>query len=259
MIGLISLVDNAQQKAKADVKKRKLYMLQEKTTNLMTRLPPSLQRCVQLSQEKGASTWLTALPLEHHNFSLHKSEFKDAIALCYNLPLQRLPSMCKCGSIFNVEHALSCPTGGYPTIRHNEVRDITASLLQQVCYNVAVEPHLQPLSGETMSLKSSNSDDAVCLDVSARGVRGGRFERTFFDVRVFNPSAQSNRQPSLISVYRRHEKEKKRLYEQRVLEVEHSTFTPLVMSATGGMAPIATTFYSRLASMISEKQRIPYP
>ena len=190
--------DNAQQKAKANVKKRKLYMLQDKTTNLMTRLPPSLQRCVQLSQEKGASTWLTALPLEHHNFSLHKSEFKDAIALHYNLPLQRLPSMCKCGSIFNVEHALSCPTGGYPTIRHNEVRDLTASLLQQVCYDVAVEPHLQPLSGETMSLKSSNTDDAARLDVSARRVWGGRFERTFFDIRVFNPSAQSNRQPSLI-------------------------------------------------------------
>ena len=77
--------------------------------------------------------------------------------------------------------------------------------------------------------------------------------------RVFNPCGRSNRSStSLLSVYRKHEKEKKRQYEQRVLEVEHGTFTLLVMSATGGMAPIATTFYSRLASMISEKNGLPY-
>ena len=34
--------------------------------------------------------------------------------------------------------------------------------------------------------------------------------------------------------YRKHENEKKRAYEQRIREVEHSSFTPLVLSATGG-------------------------
>ena len=52
--------------------------------------------------------------------------------------------------------------------------------------------------------------------------------------------------------------EKKQSYEQRILEVEHGSFTPLVMSATGGMGSMATTFYSRLASMLSEKRRMPY-
>ena len=32
-----------------------------------------------------------------------------------------------------------------------------------------------------------------------------------------------------------------------------ATFTPLVMSATGGMGRAATTFFKRLANMISEK------
>ena len=41
-------------------------------------------------------------------------------------------------------------------------------------------------------------------------------------------------------------------------EVEHATFTPLVMSVTGGMGKSATTFYKRLASMISEKRDTPY-
>ena len=82
-------------------------------------------------------------------------------------------------------------------------------------------------------------------------------EKAFLDVRVFNPSAQSNGRGPL---YRRHEQEKKRQYEQRVQEVsfEHATFTPLVMSITGGMGKAATTFYKRLASMISDKRDVLY-
>ena len=36
---------------------------------------------VDLAQEEGASTWLTALPLEEFGFSLHKGAFRDALAL----------------------------------------------------------------------------------------------------------------------------------------------------------------------------------
>ena len=52
--------------------------------------------------------------------------------------------------------------------------------------------------------------------------------------------------------------EKKRSYEQRIREVEHSIFTPLVLSSTGGMGKAATTFYKRLSSMLSEKRDVPY-
>ena len=71
-------------------------------------------------------------------------------------------------------------------------------------------------------------------------------------------NAQSNRQTSLQSTYRHHEQEKKRQYDQRIREVEHSTFTPLVLSITGGMGRAATTFYKRLAAMLSEKRDVPY-
>ncbi len=53
---------------------------------------------------------------------------------------------------------------------------------------------------------------------------GGRFERTYFDVRVFNPHAKSHRQSSLSTCYCKH---KKRAYEQCIKEVEHSSFTLL--------------------------------
>ena len=138
-------------------------------------------------------------------------------------------------------------------MRHNEVRDITATLLTEVCHGVSTEPNLQPLSGESMSHRSAINESGVRLDIAMYGFWGGRFEKAFFEVRVFNPSTQSNRQGSLSSVYRKHEQEKRREYDQRVHEVEHATFTPLVLSTTGGMGRATTTFYKRLASMVAEK------
>ena len=40
--------------------------------------------------------------------------------------------------------------------------------------------------------------------------------------------------------------------------MEHATFTPLVMSDTGGIGRASTMFYKRLASMISEKRNTEY-
>ena len=56
-------------------------------------------------------------------------------------------------------------------------------------------------------------------------------ESSFFDVRGFNPGAPSNH--PFKSAYRRHEREKRRQYEQRVREVEHGHFTLLVFTTTG--------------------------
>ena len=55
-----------------------------------------------------------------------------------------------------------------------------------------------------------------------------------------------------------HESLKKRLYERRVREVEHSSFTPLVFSLTGGLGPAASAFYKCLASQLSDKWKQPY-
>ena len=78
-----------------------------------------------------------------------------------------------------------------------------------------------------------------------------RGQCAFFDVRVFNPLAPSNCRSSLNTTYRHHESLKKRNYEQRVREVEHGSFTTLVFSATGGMAPAATIAFKRLTSLLA--------
>ena len=85
------------------------------------------------------------------------------------------------------------------------------------------------------------------------GVWGGTFERNYLDVRVFNPHARSNRHANLQSVYRKDEQIKKYAYEQRIIEFEHATFSPLVLYATGGLAREADTFYKRLVSMLASK------
>lgn len=117
-----------------------------------------------------------------------------------------------------MDHALSCPKGGFSILRHNEihVRDTTASLLTEVCSNVGVEPDLQPVTSNQLDGASANSQDGAGLDISANGVCwGGRYEKTF-DVRVFNPIAPSSQHLTPAATYRKHEREKKRVYEQRI-------------------------------------------
>ena len=74
---------------------------------------------------------------------------------------------------------LSCPTGGFPIMRHNELRDVTVNLLQEVCHDVCSEPHLQQLSGEVLNGRTSIRGDNARLDVSACGYWGCRLERAF--------------------------------------------------------------------------------
>ena len=130
---------------------------------------------------------------------------------------------------------------------------------QQNCfqrYATVSPPNL--ISNPLKEKYSEELQDGARLDIAANGFWGGRFERAFFDVRVFNPHAPSNRQLSLPSTYQRHENQKKRVYEQRIRDVEHGSFVPLVMSVTGGLGRIATTVYKRLASMLSNKWNQPY-
>ena len=165
--------------------------------------------------DDGASSWLSARPLQEHGFALHKGAFRVAIALRYGWEPTNLPSHCACGEPFDSCHALTCSKGGFTIARHNEIRDLTASLLREVCTDVEVEPRLQPLSGEVFLHSSANRDPEARLDVKARGLWGGTFECAFFDVRVFNPRTRSNEgRRSTASVFRRHEQHKRRLYNQ---------------------------------------------
>ncbi len=130
--------------------------------------------------------------------------------------------------------------------------------MTEVCHDVCVEPSLQHLSGEALSYATATTEDEARLDIRAKGFWGNRHQRAFFDVRVFNPNAPTYRSLQLATVYHRHEREKQRMYEQRVHEVELGSFTPLVFSTSGGMAKSTTIAYKRLASMLADKRDQPY-
>ena len=167
---------------KSIISKRNKDRSIEEADILYSHLPDQLQRAVDLAKEKGASTWLTVLPLTEHGFSLHRSAFQDALALRYGWSPSKLPSKCICGKNFTVEHTLSCARGAFPSIRHNEIRDLTANLLTEVCNDVRIEPDLHPVLSDQLSGATANSQDGARLDLSANGVWGGRYEKTFFNV-----------------------------------------------------------------------------
>ena len=57
----------------------------------------------------------------------------------------------------------------------------------EICANVTIEPHLQPLTGEHLDYRTTNREDNARLDVAADGFWRISGQRAFFDVQVFNP------------------------------------------------------------------------
>ena len=94
-------------------------------------VPSALSRSINIAQEPGASTWLSTVPLRDHDFILHKSDYRDALCLRYGWMPALLLKSCVCGVSFTVEHALSCPRGGFLFVCHNDIRDSIAHL--QIC------------------------------------------------------------------------------------------------------------------------------
>ena len=82
---------------------------------------------------------------------------------------EQLPSRCVCDQKFTIEHALSCPRGGFPSIRHNEIRDITADVLT-----------LNPVTGDRLALRSANREDGARLDIVAKNFWGRDRQHAFF-------------------------------------------------------------------------------
>ena len=132
---------------------------------------PKQQRCARAAKEKGTSSWLSVVPIKELGFALHKRAFRDAIALRYGWLLHLVPSLCRCGEPFEVDHVLSCRHGGFHTLRHKEIRDLLAGLFREVCHDVSVDPCLQPLTGEQFPASTNKSDEAR-LDIRARGFWG---------------------------------------------------------------------------------------
>ena len=154
-----------------------------------------------------------------------------------------------------IDHTLSCKHGGHLIFRHNRVHGVNAEFLREVCHDVKTEPGLLPIYCKD-AIQGSDAEN-VRLDISARGLYGP-LQKTMFDFRIFHPNAATYRNRDISSVYIQHEQEKRKKYEQRVTQVEKCSFTQLVYSTTGGMAPTVLEFHKRLARLVAEKRNERY-
>ena len=158
---------------------------------------------------------------------------------------------CECGAISDIDHTLTCKKGGYIIMRHNAIRDLEAEILRDICHDVKIEPELLPTNNNYHS--SNNNSENARLDVSAIGV-WAPYERTFVDIRIFHPNAPCHRNKNLKQIYREQENEKKRQYNDRVINIERATFTPLVFSTFGGMSKECEAYHRRVAQLIARKK-----
>ena len=224
-------------------------LLKQKAALVQDTLPEATTKAMKQASTKGASSWLSVIPLAEHGFTLNKGEFRDALAIRYNKPLSDLPSHCPCGDRYDLNHALNCKRGGFVIMRHDNVRDFEANLLRKICNDVETEPRLQPLEGE--GVNGLAGDDAR-PDIRARSAWRNA-QNAFFDVCITNTDCASQRHLSDEQILRIHENDKKRSYNDRIMNIEHGTFTPLVYTVNGGAGPEAERLHKHLADKISQK------
>ena len=220
-------------------------------STLLTDLSTRQQQLVAIAGEKGVSSWLTAMPSWAGGTVLKKSDFRDALCIRYGFQLDGIPESCVCGGQMDAHHALTCPTGGYPSARHDEVRDLLAGVMKELLPDVETEPRLQPLQGENLKTSCNQSQEAR-LDIRARGF-WSRQQDAFFDVRVTDPRPSLLCRSEILSQLRSHEQSKKAMYGERVNNVERAAFTPLVFSTNGMAGPETTIFLKSLAALVIER------
>ena len=141
-------------------------------------------------------------------------------------------------------------------MRHNNVRDFEANLLKTMHNDVEIEPALQEITNEKIP---GNRNDEARPDIRAWGVwRPG--QNAFFDIRLTNVNENANYQKhqTFENLLKKHEKEKKWVYNNRIMNVEHGTFTPLVFPLAGGESPETSMFHKHIAQKYCQKNEEKY-
>ena len=80
----------------------------------------------------------------------------------------------------------------------------------------------------------------------------------FFDVRVTHVNSNTSQGKPTAAIFKEQETDKRK-YQQRVLEVEIGSFTPLIFGTNGGMGKECEMFMKHLAEKLAEKHVEGYP
>ena len=230
---------------------------------------PSLRN--MLTRASNSGTWLSAIPNNLCDNALSREEFRDNIRLRYGLvPLNLEPVCDGCGKRADVQHYFSCPHGGLPSIRHDDLGRTIASIAKDALSKsyVGREPRIIP-SGEQRPGRNSNAAGSNATSTQTQGredrTRGDVFIHGFWskgtgcvmDVRITDTSAKSYRKKDPRKVLATQEKEKKDKHLRKCLE-RRKHFTPLVFSVDGMAGREAKKAMKHLASMLAEKWERPH-
>ena len=84
--------------------------------------------------------------------------------------IHNLPTSCPCGSEFDIQYSMSCKKGGYISIGHNDLGNLTAHVMSEVCKDTEIEPKHQYLGKSCGTSNNSNEAGHISrLEVSGNG------------------------------------------------------------------------------------------
>ena len=115
-----------------------------KTTN--KQLTEAQQRPIEFKHPFGSQHFR----LNKLCYVITRNLFCDLIRLRYGWNLTRILRRCECGSNLTIEHALSCKKGGFVSLRHYHLRNISSSTK----YVMAFPPMLHKLTSECFKERS---------------------------------------------------------------------------------------------------------
>jgi hypothetical protein len=146
----------------------------------------------------------------------------------------------------DTNHALNCPYGGLPKVRHDEIRDVLANILRQTGVGpVSTEPLL--------NLPGVNRTKG---DIQVRGLlRPGH--GTVMDVKVMNTSAPSVSGSTVAAVLQSAETQKETKY-RAAAQAQGVSFISLVFGVDGSMGVHANAFLRRVSGLLAMKWNQPY-
>ena len=163
---IYSVSETEQNSIKSNIKINKEERYKATFTKLRTQLNEKQKRLNDITQGK-VSNWLKTYPISDQGYDLNK-QLWDCVRLRYGWRLTNIPSACSYGSKMDIQHAISYKKGGFITIIHNDLRDLTANLWTEVYKDVNIEPQLIPVTGETFNNRTGNTSNEARVDTKSR-------------------------------------------------------------------------------------------
>ncbi|CAH3174262.1 unnamed protein product [Porites lobata] len=170
---------------KREINAKRRAAIKSRIDKIDESLSPDLLQAVQQTRDKGASSWLNAIPIEEHGLALNRRSLATPFAFSTT-------SLCLISLV---------------------------TVLVEKCLLSTMRCHARR--------ESTVTSREARLDAKAGGFwTPGVTE--FFDVRVTHVNSRSNQGKYTATIFKEQENEKKRKYNQRVMDEEMGTFTSLV-------------------------------